>query len=50
MIQKVGPQKYRKIYFKIILSYLSCSQVWLNLPVEDHRHFGYNTKLTPKNK
>jgi hypothetical protein len=27
-----------------LLSYLACSQTWLNLLV-DHHHVGYNTKL-----
>jgi hypothetical protein len=30
------------------LSYLACIQIWLNISV-DYRHFGYITKLTPKN-
>jgi hypothetical protein len=34
--------------FKILVSYLASSQIWLNLPV-DHCHFGYSTKL-PKTK
>jgi hypothetical protein len=39
-------KKYRNMFF-FILSYLACSQIWLNLRV-DLRHFGYITKLTPK--
>jgi hypothetical protein len=35
--------------FKILVSYLACSQICLNLPV-NHHHFGYITKLTPKKK
>jgi hypothetical protein len=31
------------------ISYLACSQIWLNL-LMDHCHFGYITKLTPKKK
>jgi hypothetical protein len=31
MIQACN-QKYRKILFQKILSYLTCSQIWLNLP------------------
>jgi hypothetical protein len=31
-----------------LLSYLACSQIWLNLHA-DHCHFEYNTKL-PKRK
>jgi hypothetical protein len=27
------------------VSYFACSQIWLNLPMDDH-HFGYITKLT----
>ncbi len=32
-----------------LLTHVSCSQIWLNLPM-DYRHFGYITKLTPKSK
>ncbi len=32
MVQ-VGRKKYKKI-FKILLSYLACSQIWLNLPLD----------------
>jgi hypothetical protein len=28
---------------KILFSYFSCSQIWLNPPL-DHGHFGYITK------
>jgi len=43
---QVGSQKYRRILKK--KSYLTCSQIWLNVPVV-HHHFGYNTKLPKKN-
>jgi hypothetical protein len=33
----------------VLISYLTCSQIWLNLLV-NHHHFGYITKLTPKKK
>jgi hypothetical protein len=35
-------------YFKFLLSYLACSQIWLNVPV-DHGHLGYITQFTKKN-
>ncbi len=38
---QVGTQKYQRM-LKILLSCLACSQIWLNLPVDDH-HFGYIT-------
>jgi hypothetical protein len=34
---------------KIVVSYLVCSQIWLNLPLNDC-HFAFITKLTPKKK
>jgi hypothetical protein len=33
--------------FENLLSYLACSHIWLNLPV-DHRHFGYNANSPQK--
>jgi len=33
----------------MLLLYLACNQIWLNLPV-DHHQFGYITKLTKKPK
>ncbi len=33
--------------FKKFTFIFSGSQIWLNLRM-DHHHFGYNTKLTPK--
>jgi hypothetical protein len=35
---KYGSQKYRRDVSSILLSYLACSQIWLNLPMGD-RHF-----------
>jgi 1,2-phenylacetyl-CoA epoxidase catalytic subunit len=35
------------MFFKELLSYLSCSQIWLNLLV-DHCHFDYITNSTKK--
>jgi hypothetical protein len=35
-------------FYFFSISYLDCNQIWLNLPIDD-RHFGYFTKLTPKN-
>jgi 1,2-phenylacetyl-CoA epoxidase catalytic subunit len=35
------------MFFKELLSYLACSQIWLNLLV-DHCHFGYITNATEK--
>ncbi len=34
--------------FEILVSYLACSQIWLNLPV-DHCHFGYIAQNCQKN-
>jgi hypothetical protein len=31
------------------VSYFACSQIWLNLPMDDH-HFGYITKFDQKKK
>ncbi len=45
----VGSLKYRRMFFQILLSYLACSQIWLNLHV-NHHHFGYKTKLPPQKK
>jgi hypothetical protein len=50
----VGSQEYRKIlgFFKknfFLLSYLVCSQIWLNHLMDDH-HFSYMTKLGGKKK
>jgi len=39
--------KIKKDVFKELLSYLACSQIWLNLLV-DHCHFGYITNVTKK--
>ncbi len=41
--------KERRNVLRFLLSYVACSQIWLNLPM-DHCHFGYNTKLTPHPK
>jgi hypothetical protein len=61
MLKPKGSQKFISIHgssnvakniegcFKIFVSYLACSQIWLNLPV-DHCHFGYSTKLPTKKK
>jgi hypothetical protein len=46
MVQ-VGSQTIIEGSFSKTLSYLPCSQIWLNLPI-DNRHFGYMTKLTQK--
>jgi hypothetical protein len=46
-VVQVGSQKYRRMFLKILLSHLSCSQIWLNLLVDRH-HYGYITKLTKK--
>jgi hypothetical protein len=40
-------QKYRKILFVFLLSYLVCSQIWLN-HLMDYCHFSYMTKLKKK--
>ncbi len=32
MVVQLGSQKYRKTFKEIILTYLGCSQIWLNLP------------------
>ncbi len=45
--KKVGNQKYRKILIFFPLSYLICSQIWLNHLMDDH-HFDYITKLKKK--
>jgi hypothetical protein len=45
----LGSQKYRKNVLEILLSYLACSQIWLNLHI-DYCHFGYNTKLPTKKR
>jgi hypothetical protein len=37
----------QKIETCLKLSYLACSQSWLNFPM-DYHHFGYITKLTKK--
>jgi len=42
-------QKYKKTFLKMSLSHVTCSQIWLNLPM-GHHHFGYITKLTGKKK
>jgi hypothetical protein len=47
----VGSQEYRRIpvfFFFFLLSYLFCSQIWLNHLMDDDRHFSYITKLTQK--
>jgi hypothetical protein len=46
MVQ-VGSQKYRRMSKFFSFLYLSCGQIWLNLPKDDC-HFGYITKLTGK--
>jgi hypothetical protein len=47
---QVCSQKYRRIFKKILLSYIASRKIWLNLPIMDHRHFGYITNLTRQNK
>jgi len=41
-------QKYEGSFFKNLLAYLVCSQIWLNASVltEDDRHLSYMTKTT----
>jgi len=39
----------RRIFFKILLSYLACNQIWLNIIV-DHCHFDYITQNWPQKK
>jgi hypothetical protein len=48
--QEVGScQEYRRIlFFFSLLSYLVCSQIWLNYFVNDH-HFDYITKILKRN-
>jgi hypothetical protein len=41
---QVGSQKIHKDVQQILLSYLACSHIWLNLPMDDC-HFGYITNL-----
>jgi hypothetical protein len=41
--QKVGSQEYRRILVFFLLSYILCSQIWLNYFL-DSCHFGYITK------
>jgi hypothetical protein len=40
--------KLQKDVLKILLSFLACSQIWLNLLMDDC-HFGYITKLSKTN-
>ncbi len=40
----LGSQEYRKILFFFLLSYLICSQIWLNHLMDNH-HLCYITKL-----
>jgi hypothetical protein len=47
MVQ-AGSQKYRLMFKHFLLSYLACSQIWLNLPM-NVRQFAYIRKLTQKN-
>jgi hypothetical protein len=44
-----GSWEYRKIMFVFLLSYLVCSQIWLNHLMDD-QHFSYITKLGGKKK
>jgi hypothetical protein len=44
---KYGSQKYRKMFLRKIIWYLTCIQIWLNLHMDDG-HFGYVTKLIEK--
>jgi hypothetical protein len=44
---EVGRHKYRKTFIYFFLSYLICSQIWLNHHL-DNPQFGNITKLTKK--
>ncbi len=44
----IGSQEYKKNSGFSLLSYLACSQIWLNRIIDDH-HFIYITKLGKKN-
>ncbi len=46
---QVGSKNYRRVFQDIYFSYLTCKQIWLNLPV-DHHHVGYNRRLPKKKK
>jgi len=48
MVQ-VGSQKYKRTVQRILLSYLTCSQIWLNRLIHD-QHLTYTTKLEGKKK
>jgi hypothetical protein len=47
MVQ-AGSQKYRLMFKDFLLSYLVCSPIWLNLPM-NIRQFAHIRKLTQKN-
>jgi hypothetical protein len=50
MMIPVGSQEYRRILiFFFLLSYLFCSQIWLN-HLMDYCHFSYVTKKKKKKK
>jgi hypothetical protein len=40
-------QKHKRIFSEFLFSYISCSQIWLNIFVDNH--FGYIKKLKKKN-
>jgi hypothetical protein len=40
-------QKYKRMFSEFLLSYISSSQIWLNILVD--KHFGYIKKLKKKN-
>ncbi len=44
---KEGSKKKRRNALKKLVSYLACSQIWLNVPMDD-RHFGYVTQNWPQ--
>jgi hypothetical protein len=44
---KLRAKNYRRMFKRMCLHIITCSQIWLNLPM-DYRHFGYITKLTKK--
>jgi hypothetical protein len=44
---QISSKKIKMMFEKKLFSYLSCGQIWLNLPMV-HCHLNYNTKLTNK--
>jgi hypothetical protein len=38
------------MFQKNVSSFITCSQIWLNLPMDYYGHFDYITKLTQQNK